>query len=128
MAPTLRDLPVAGHVTGVDRAGTFTALPWDGGPPPRIDGFTLGVLHMDGDAPHDGERHPDGDELLFVVSGRMLVALDEPVRDAVVKELGPGQGCVVPKGCWHRVRVLEPGTLIHLTPGPRGDHRPLPGG
>jgi hypothetical protein len=31
----------------------------------------------------------------------------------------------VPKGEWHRVHVLEKTQLIHITPGPNGDHRPL---
>ncbi len=40
-------------------------------------------------------------------------------------QLGPGQACVIPKGEWHKINVLEPGQLLHLTPGPNGDHRPL---
>jgi hypothetical protein len=30
----------------------------------------------------------------------------------------------VPKGLWHRVEALEPGRLLHATPGPGGDYRP----
>jgi len=40
-------------------------------------------------------------------------------------ELHAGQACVVPKGEWHRVHVLEKTQLVHITPGPNGDHRPL---
>jgi hypothetical protein len=40
-------------------------------------------------------------------------------------ELGPGQGCIVRKGEWHQVDILEKTQLLHLTPGPNGDHRPL---
>jgi hypothetical protein len=36
----------------------------------------------------------------------------------------PGQACVVPGGEWHRVSVLESAHLVHLPPGPSGDHRP----
>jgi mannose-6-phosphate isomerase-like protein (cupin superfamily) len=94
------------------------------GPPERIDGMTLGIQMIHGDAPHAGEVHPDGDEILYVVSGRMEVTFDSAPTAPVV--LGPGEGCVVPKGEWHRVHVVEPGVLVNLTPGPRGDHRPLP--
>jgi mannose-6-phosphate isomerase-like protein (cupin superfamily) len=37
----------------------------------------------------------------------------------------PGQALVVPKGVWHRVLILEPSQLVHVTPGPGGEHRPL---
>jgi hypothetical protein len=31
---------------------------------------------------------------------------------------GPGEPFVVPKGVWHRLEVLEPAHLVHITPGP----------
>jgi hypothetical protein len=34
------------------------------------------------------------------------------------------EGIVVPKGTWHRVVTREPGELLHITPGPRGEWRP----
>ena len=75
------------------------------------------------DAPHGGEVHPDGDEILYVISGKVRVVGDsEP--DAPV-ELGPGDACIVPRGEWHRVKIVEPTQLIHITPGPNGDHRQL---
>lgn len=91
------------------------------GPPERVDGMTLGIVSMDSDAPHGGEVHPDGDEILYVISGKLRVTCDgePPVT------LDPGQACIVPKGVWHLVDVLEPTQLMHLTPGPNGDHRPL---
>jgi hypothetical protein len=32
---------------------------------------------------------------------------------------------VVPRGVWHRVLLVEPSQLLHITPGPGGEHRPL---
>jgi|SRR5262249_9502658 len=93
------------------------------GLPERIDGVTIGIVSMVHDAPHGGEVHPDGDEILYVVSGRLRVTGESEPSAAI--ELGPGQACIVPRGEWHRVSVLEPTQLIHVTPGPRGDHRPL---
>ncbi len=92
------------------------------GPPERIDGMTLGVVEMAHDAPHGGEVHPDGDEILYVISGRVRV-IGDSAPDAPV-ELGPGEACIVRRGEWHRVSVLEPTRLVHVTPGPHGDHRP----
>jgi mannose-6-phosphate isomerase-like protein (cupin superfamily) len=92
------------------------------GPPERIDGMTLGIQHVTEDAPHGGEVHPDGDEILFVISGRIRVFGDSDPHAPL--ELGPGEACVVPKDEWHRVSIVEPTHLLNITPGPRGDHRP----
>jgi mannose-6-phosphate isomerase-like protein (cupin superfamily) len=92
------------------------------GPPERIDGMTVGIQMITEDAPHDGEMHPDGDEMLYVASGRMRITVDS-APDAPV-ELGPGDACIVPRGEWHRLSVVEPALLVHITPGPRGEHRP----
>ena len=93
------------------------------GPPERIDGMTVGIVTMDQDAPHGGEIHPDGDEFLYVISGRLRVVGESTPNEPL--ELGPGEACIVSGGEWHRVHVLEPTKLIHITPGPNGDHRPL---
>ena len=95
------------------------------GPPERIDGMTVGVVTMEHDAPHGGEVHPDGDEILYVISGRLRVAGDSAPDEPL--ELGPGAACVVKKGEWHKVDVLEKTQLLHITPGPGGDHRPQRG-
>ncbi len=92
------------------------------GPPQRIDGMTVGIVKMEHNAPHGGEVHPDGDELLYVISGRLSVVGDSSPQEPL--ELGPGAACIVRKGEWHRVDVLEPTQLLHITPGPNGDHRP----
>ena len=100
------------------------------GPPVRIDGFTVGAPLMTRSAPHRGELHPDGDELLFVISGGVDVILEEGGDEhnagvERVEAVRAGQAFVVPKGVWHRVEVREPSRLVHITPGPGGGHRPL---
>jgi quercetin dioxygenase-like cupin family protein len=93
------------------------------GPPTRIDGMTVGIITIEDDAPHAGEVHPDGDEILYVVFGSLRVTGESEPNASI--ELHAGQACIVPKGEWHRVHVLEKTQLIHITPGPNGDHRPL---
>ena len=92
------------------------------GPPKRIDGMSVGIVTMEGDAPHGGEVHPDGDELLYVISGELSVTSDSNPDQPLT--LGPGEACIVPRGEWHKVSVLKPTHLLHITPGPNGDHRP----
>jgi len=92
-------------------------------PPERIDGMTVGILTLTEDAPHDGEMHPDGDEILHVISGRIRVTCDSAPGEELV--LGPGDTCIVLHGEWHQVMLIEETRLLHITPGPNGDHRPL---
>jgi mannose-6-phosphate isomerase-like protein (cupin superfamily) len=130
--PTTAEIPagqpieLTTEVVGLERpSGRAVLVPQQGGPPHRIDGYTVGAPVLIGDAPHAGEMHPDGDELLFLVSGRVQVTLE--LDDGTLQiEVGPGQAVVVPRGVWHLVHLLEPGQLVHITPGPNGDHRPLP--
>lgn len=93
------------------------------GPPQRVAGMTLGIVEMTSNAPHGGEVHPDGDEFLHVISGRVEVTGDSSPAGIVLKA---GDSCIVRANEWHKVNVLEPTRLLHITPGPHGDHRPLP--
>ena len=122
-----RRIDLAREVVGVSGSDPLARLvEQPGGPPKRIDGFTVGAPDITGDAPHDGEVHPDGDELLYLVSGAVTVTLELADGNRLV-DLGAGDAVVVPKGVWHQITMREPGRLIHITPGPNGDARPLPG-
>ena len=79
------------------------------------------VVPMDDDAPYRGELHPDDDEILYVISGRVRVTGASDSAEPL--ELGPGASCVVKKGESHKVEVLEKTQLLHITPGPDGDYR-----
>ncbi len=92
------------------------------GAPERVDGMTIGIVSMTSDPPHGGEVHPDGDELLYVIDGSVSIRCDSMDEDLI---LGAGQACIIPRGEWHRVHVLMPTQLMHVTPGPHGDHRPI---
>jgi mannose-6-phosphate isomerase-like protein (cupin superfamily) len=120
-----RPIDLTREVVGLDGSNRLARLvEQTGGPPQRIDGFTIGAPWITGDAPHDGEMHPDGDELLYLISGAVTVTLELTDGDRLV-DLGPGDAVVVPRGVWHRITMREPGQLIHVTPGPNGDSRPL---
>ena len=93
------------------------------GPPQRLPGMTVGIIDMTEDAPHNGELHPDGDELLYVITGSVRITCE--ASPGQFTDLLPGEACIVPKGEWHKVALLEPTRLLHMTPGPGGDHRPL---
>lgn len=110
---------------GLLRDGSSQLIVNEGGPPKRVDGFVVGAPLLTREPPHDGEMHPDGDELLYLISGHLDVLLEEDGGWRSV-ELKPGGALLVPRGVWHEVRLREPSQLIHVTPGPGGEHRPLP--
>ena len=107
----------------LSRSFSATAIPERADPQIPVDGAVFGVATMTENSPHAGERHPDGDEVLYLISGRIRVVFtDDPVADI---DVAPGDGLLVPKGLWHRVDILEPSQIVYLTPGPNNEYRPL---
>ena len=98
---------------------SIEVVPNANGPPPRVDGYTIGVAEMAAAPPHGGEMHPDGDELLILISGSLRLLVDD--RSPVTVD--PGDAFVVPKGEWHRVEILSPVRLVFVTPGPNAEFR-----
>ena len=119
-----RTIDLSHSLLGLGRDGRATLVAWKSGPPPRIDGLTIGAPMLTRNPPHAGEMHPDADEVLFLISGRIDVVLEEDGAENII-EVAPGQALVVPKGVWHRVVLREPSQLLHITPGPGGEWRPL---
>lgn len=111
-------------VVEVDRGGGVRFVPRTLGPPPRVDGYLLALEHLEEAPPHLGERHVDGHELIWLVSGQATVTIEVPDGNQL-HVLGPGDALIVARAVWHRVQVDRPATLVHLTPGPSGEHRPL---
>jgi quercetin dioxygenase-like cupin family protein len=121
-----------GKITKVDSARFSIAISRDlsmslvehqPGPPALCDGLIVAIANMTRTPPHGGELHPDGDELIYIITGKVRVigesSPDEPC------ELGPGEACIVSKGEWHLLQILEPTRLLGITPGPGGSHRPV---
>jgi mannose-6-phosphate isomerase-like protein (cupin superfamily) len=69
------------------------------------------------------ERHPAGDEVVVLVSGRadLLQELDGCVQRI---PMAPGEAVINPAGVWHTAEVSEPGTVLTITPGQGTEHRP----
>lgn len=85
-------------------------------------GWLVTAFHMTEDTPH-WEMHPEGDELLHLLSGAMDIVLQEPGRERLVT-LAPGKVCFVPRGAWHRFKIHAPGDLLAITFGRGTQHRP----
>ena len=70
------------------------------------------------------ERHPAGDEILHLLSGRLSVTLAPEGATERCCTLRAGEALVVPCGVWHRLQVLEPARLLFITPPRATEHRP----
>lgn len=88
-------------------------LLWD----PGIEGVLGGVAFQQADSDHAGERHLDGDELLYLIAGRMQLVLLETDGSAGAIELTPGDAVLVPQGRWHRLIIDEPSHYLSFGGG-----------
>lgn len=69
------------------------------------------------------ERHPAGEELVVLLSGRADLIQD---RDGALRRipLEAGRAAVNPRGVWHTADVHEPGSMLFITPGRGTEVRP----
>lgn len=111
------------ETVGLGRDLIASIVPARPDPPIAVNGVTIGIAKMCENSPHGGEMHPDGDEVLYLISGRVRVVFEEEILADV--EMKPGDGLIVPKGAWHRVDILEPSQILYATPGPGGEYRPV---
>ena len=111
------------HTIGINRDLMASKMPERPDPPIPFEGMTFGVATMSENSPHNGEMHPDGDEVLYLISGRIKVVFTDSAEEDI--DVSPGDGVVVPKGMWHRVDIIEPSQIVYLTPGPNNEFRPL---
>ena len=82
------------------------------------------VMIFDDDASWTAwERHPDGDEVVVCLAGR-LTLIREVDGEADRIELGPGEATVNPAGVWHTADIDGPVRLLTITPGLGTEHRP----
>ncbi|MGB0921140.1 MAG: cupin domain-containing protein [Alphaproteobacteria bacterium] len=118
---TVEKVDVRNLVLDIHRDLSVSARERQPGPPVRIDGMSVGIVTiLPGHSPHKGEMHPDGDEILYVVSGTLQLKYDSGEHPLI---LSAGEACIVRRGEWHMVDCLEETTLMHITPGPNGEAR-----
>jgi hypothetical protein len=69
------------------------------------------------------ERHPAGEEVVVLLSGRvdLIQAIDGEERRV---PLAPLQAVINPPGVWHTADVHEPGVGLFITPGAGTEHKP----
>jgi mannose-6-phosphate isomerase-like protein (cupin superfamily) len=89
----------------------------------HADGRLVFAHHLDGDS-RTWERHPQGEELVYLLSGAIDFVLERAGGEEVV-ELRAGSAYIVPRAVWHRQVVRTPGDVFFITPGKGTEHRPV---
>lgn len=88
-----------------------------------LDGrlVTAGEVAQDWDR---WEMHPDGEELLVLLSGAVDMIVEQNGAERRVV-LHPGEAFLVPRGAWHRAEVREPGRMLFVARGENPARRPV---
>jgi mannose-6-phosphate isomerase-like protein (cupin superfamily) len=69
------------------------------------------------------EMHPDGDEIVILLSGAIDLVLEEMGGERIV-ELRDRAAVIVPRGVWHTANAIAPSEALHITRGAGTTHRP----
>ncbi len=112
LLPTLPELQITPQTTFVEAMAAHRMLS-------TFNQCQLGVVRYDGEVPW--ERHPDGDELLYVLEGTIAVTI-LTATDSCETLMSAGSLLVVPRGLWHRPRPQAMATLLFATPTQGNEH------
>ena len=70
------------------------------------------------------EMHPNGDEIVCLLSGAVTFILEDLDRPAEVRLEKSGSYVRVPKGTWHTAKIQTSCRMLFITPGEGTQHRP----
>jgi mannose-6-phosphate isomerase-like protein (cupin superfamily) len=71
------------------------------------------------------ERHPNGDELVCLLSGEATMILETPGGNTEVTLAKAGDYAFVPRGVWHTAHMQVPTLMLFITAGEGTEHRTI---
>jgi quercetin dioxygenase-like cupin family protein len=74
------------------------------------------------------ERHPKGDEFVYLLEGDLDFILWVDGAEQTFRVNEPDSYVVVPKNIWHTVRPRKPTVMLFVTPGESTEHADTPPG
>jgi len=99
---------------------------------PRLMSGALGTFHheylvtmhgFEADWPN-WEQHPNGDEIVCLLEGRVTMVLEQDGRERLLELSESGGYVLVPRGTWHTARTRTPCRMLFITAGEGTQHRP----
>jgi hypothetical protein len=70
------------------------------------------------------ERHPAGGELVYCLSGHMILHQEMADGAVITTELRAGDYAINPPGIWHTADIPEPSRALFITAGAGTENRP----
>lgn len=107
-------------------------LPVDDSFWPRLINGEMGDFHheylvvsnsFDSDWP-SWEKHPNGDEIVCLLTGRVVLTLEMEGGNRQVELKEMGDYAFVPKGTWHTASTQGPAVMLFITAGEGTEIRP----
>ena len=80
-------------------------------------GHTLISSHSFSESWPTWERHPAGDELVYLLSGEAELVLRTPDGEQSIHLDSPGSYVLVPRNTWHTTRIRNAAEMLFITPG-----------
>ncbi len=71
------------------------------------------------------EMHPNGEEIVLMISGSMDLLLERSGGVETVPLREPGGFSIVPHGIWHTAKVNAPSRAMSIAAGEGTEHRPV---
>lgn len=71
------------------------------------------------------EMHPNGDEVVCLLSGNVTFIVDQDGNHKQVSLTRAGDYIVVPKGAWHTARTSVETVMLFITAGEGTGHKPV---
>lgn len=84
--------------------------------------YLVSAFFFDADWP-SWERHPAGDEIVYLLAGDVSLLLEEPGGEREVRLRDAGSYVIVPRGIWHTARIHVPSRMLFITAGEGTEHR-----
>jgi len=72
------------------------------------------------------EKHPSGDEMVILLSGRAELRLRRETGDESIELDEPGAYVIVPRDTWHTARIAQAASMLFITPGEGTQHEVSP--
>ncbi len=71
------------------------------------------------------EMHPNGDEMVVLLSGSADLVLEKKTGNKILQLREVGNWVLVPKSIWHTATVYAPSTMLFITAGEGTLHRQI---
>lgn len=117
----LESVDLSKLMLAISPSGSVTSHKITSSAPTQVNGYNVGLVTMETSPPHNGERHNDGDEIIILISGS--ISIESDLNPNQLLTITPGEACVIGKGEWHKIKVIEKAQLVFITPGENNEYR-----